>query len=259
MVVDVERTMENYRDAGNLKTRISIYQYRREAFDPVEHAAGLLPRGLDLILDVGAGFGRYTRRLREDRPEATVVAVDKAPGMLAEVPEPAMVADAQAIPYPDGGVDGVLALHMLYHVPDVAKAVAEFRRILKPGGVLLAATNAADDMGALYDLWRKAIETLPEADRYDPRGPLPNFDSANAPALLKARFDTVEAFEDTGLVSVPEPEPLLAYLRSARSLMDCGDEVYEASMLATGRLLDEYFAAHGTFDFEKRLVFYRCR
>ncbi|MEU6250762.1 class I SAM-dependent methyltransferase [Glycomyces sp. NPDC047010] len=259
MVVDVERTMENYRDAGNLKTRVGLFRFRRDDFDPVEFAAGLLPRDLGLILDVGAGYGRYTRRLRADRPEATVVAVDKAPGMLAEVPEPAMTADAQAIPYPDGGVDGLLALHMLYHVPDVAAAVAEFRRVLQTGGTLLVATNAADDMDALYVLWRKAIATLPEADRYDPRGPLPHFDSANAPALLKARFDTVEVFADTGPVSVPEPEPLIAYLRSARSLMDCTDAVYEASMLAAERLLAEHFASHTTFDFTKRLVFYRCR
>lgn len=50
-------------------------------------------------------------------------------------------ADAR-LPLGDGGVDVVLAMHMLYHVPDVPAPVAELRRIVKPGGTLLASTNS---------------------------------------------------------------------------------------------------------------------
>jgi SAM-dependent methyltransferase len=253
------RTMENYKDAGNLKTRIGVYGYRGDEYDPVDFAVGLLPERVGLTLDVGCGHGRYTERLRADHPEATVVAIDKSPGMLVEVPEPVMAADAQAIPYPDGAADTVLAMHMLYHVPDIAKAVAEFRRVLRPGGVLLASTNAHDDMTALYGLWDRAFRAVPEASGVSSASEVRHFDSANAPGYLEAAFGSVEVFEARGQVAVPEAEPILAYFRSARSFFDCDDATFELVMAATERLLDEHFDEHETFDFTKASVFYRCR
>ncbi|MQM28015.1 class I SAM-dependent methyltransferase [Glycomyces albidus] len=259
MAVDVERTMGNYRDAGNLKSRVNIYRYRKPDFDLEALALELLPDDLRYVLDVGAGFGRYTKRIRAERPEAVVVALDKSPGMLAEVPEPAMVADAQSIPYPDGSVDAVLAMHMLYHVPDVAKAVGEFRRVLRPGGTLVVSTNAHTDMAELYDLWNRAVAAVPGAVGYTGTTTVAHFDSANAPAYLEAAFDSVEAYERRGVVAVPEPGPLLDFLRSARSFFACGDNEFEDIVRAVEQLLADHFAHHETFDFNKESVFYRCR
>jgi len=50
------------------------------------------------------------------------------------------VIDAQAIPYPEAAFDAVIANHMLYHVPDRAAALAEMKRVLKPGGHVFAST-----------------------------------------------------------------------------------------------------------------------
>jgi SAM-dependent methyltransferase len=259
MAVDVERTMGNYRDSGNLKSRVSIYQYRKPEFDLEALVLELLPDDLGYVLDVGAGFGRYTRRIRAERPETTVVAIDKSPGMLTEVPEPVMVADAQSIPYPDDSVDAVLAMHMLYHVPDVAKAVGEFRRVLKPGGTLIVSTNAHTDMTEMYDLWNRAVAEVPGAVGYTGITTVAHFDSANAPGYLKAAFDSVETFERRGIVAVPEPEPLLDFLKSARSFFACGDDAFEGVVRAVERSLAEHFTEHETFDFNKESVFYRCR
>src|SRR5208283_2023666 len=49
-------------------------------------------------------------------------------------------ADAQALPFRSGAFDAVVANHMLYHVPDIAGALREIRRVLKPGGSCYAAT-----------------------------------------------------------------------------------------------------------------------
>ncbi|MEU5875167.1 class I SAM-dependent methyltransferase [Glycomyces sp. NPDC047369] len=259
MVVDVERTMENYRHTGNLKARVGIYRYRTPHFDPEALALELLPEDLGYVLDVGTGFGRYAKRIRAERPEATVVAIDKSPGMLSEVPEPAMVADAQAIPYPDASVDAVLAMHMLYHVPDVAKAVAEFRRVLKPGGTLLVSTNAGTDMAELYGLWDRAAASVPESVGYTGSTTVGHFNSENAPGYLEAEFDSVEAHVRTGVVAVPDPQPMLDYLRSARSFFQCGDEAFEGIVTEVERRLAEHLAVNDTFDFGKEVVFYRCR
>lgn len=259
MTARVENTMENYRDADNLKSRVGIYDFRTPRFDPVDYAARLLPDRLGFVLDVGAGYGRYTTRLRSDHPEATVVAIDKGPGMLAEVAAPVMVADAQAVPYPDDSVDAVLAMHMLYHVPDIAKAVAEFRRVLKPGGTLLVSTNSSVDMEGLYGLWNRAIDKVMGPGAFSSQTVVPRFDSASAPGYLEAAFASVETFEERGVVSLPEAGPALRYMRSARSFMPCDDAAHEAIMREAERAFAEHFAENATFEYEKTLVFYRCR
>lgn len=259
MPVEIERTMSNYAHAGNLKSRVSLYDYRTPRIDPVDIAAELVPADALLMLDVGCGYGRYLKRLRADHPEATVVGIDAAPGMLAGVEPPIMAADAQAIPYPDDSVDTVLAMHMLYHVPDIAKAVAEFRRVLKPGGTLLVSTNTHDDMAEPYALWGRAIRSVLGPDAFIPSAEVANFDSANAPGYLEAAFATVERFEERGLVSVPESGPLMDYLVSIRSYVDCDDAAFERILAAAAAELEAHFAIHDRFEFEKALVFYRCR
>ncbi|GAA2151369.1 class I SAM-dependent methyltransferase [Glycomyces lechevalierae] len=259
MTFDVERTMSNYRDTRNLKTRISIYDYRTPRIDPTDLAAELMPADPHLVLDVGCGSGRYVQRLRRDHPEAVVVGIDAAPGMLAEVEPPIMVADAQAIPYPDASADAVLAMHMLYHVPDIAKAVAEFRRVLKPGGTLLVSTNVDTDKGAYFALMKRAFTKVlgPDAPPVDSVNVL--FNSANAPGYLEAEFDSVESFEDHGTVAVPEPGPLLAFIDSTRSFFDIDDTAFDAIMAAIGEELDTHFAMHDHFEYNKGLIIYRCR
>jgi SAM-dependent methyltransferase len=259
MAVDVEHIMRNYRDTGNLKSRISIYDYREPRFDPVDFAAELLTGDPGLVLDVGAGFGRFTNRLRADHPEATVVAIDKAPGMLTEVDAPVMVADAQDLPYPDASVDTVLAMHMLYHVPDVAKAVAEFRRALKPGGTLLVSTNIRGDMSQMAELWDRVAGPILGPGGYSFNGAIRNFDSATAPALLEAEFASVETFQATGTVSVPEPEPILRFFASIQSFAECDDASMAVILDGIEQELAQHFAEHATFVFPKTLVFYRCR
>ena len=63
---------------------------------------------------------------------------------------PTEQAGADALPFPDASFDVLTARHMLYHVPSVPAALAEFRRVLKPGGRFLATTNVAAYMPELF-------------------------------------------------------------------------------------------------------------
>ena len=58
----------------------------------------------------------------------------------------------QDTPEPDETFDTAISNHMLYHVPDRQKTISELHRILKPGGLLLAATNGANHMIELAKL-----------------------------------------------------------------------------------------------------------
>jgi SAM-dependent methyltransferase len=64
----------------------------------------------------------------------------------------ARVGDAQDLPFDDGEFDCAVAAWMLYHVPDVDRAIAELARVLRPGGRLVAVTNSQGHLAEIYDL-----------------------------------------------------------------------------------------------------------
>jgi SAM-dependent methyltransferase len=74
------------------------------------------------VLDVATGGGHVARRLREEG--CTVVTVDPAPGMRADV-----VAPADHLPFEDGSFDVVTCRIAAHHFPDIRAAVAEMARV----------------------------------------------------------------------------------------------------------------------------------
>jgi arsenite methyltransferase len=95
------------------------------------------------VLDVGCGPGFYCEELaREVGPSGLVVGVDSSAPMLAlaerrceqyaniELRE----ADAGSLPAEDGAFDAALCVQVLEYVPDATAALAEMRRVLRPGG-----------------------------------------------------------------------------------------------------------------------------
>lgn len=95
-------------------------------------------------LDVGCGFGLETLRLAEAvRPSGHVSGIDKSQEFVALAQRRAAAAglaidlrtgDAQVLPYPDHGFDIVRAERVMVYLPEPAKALAEMRRVAKPGG-----------------------------------------------------------------------------------------------------------------------------
>lgn len=97
-----------------------------------------LPAGI--ALDVACGTGRHTRYLAEAGHR--VIGVDSAPAMLdravAKVPDAGFAeADMGRLPIADHAVDVVVCALALSHVPDLAAALAELVRVLRPGGHLV--------------------------------------------------------------------------------------------------------------------------
>lgn len=112
------------------------------------YAAGaveLLARELDLrpgrtVLDLGAGTGKLARQLVATG--ARVVAVEPLDELRAFVPPgiEAHAGTAEAIPLPDASVDAVVVAQA-FHWFDEAAALAEIRRVLRPGGRLALVSN----------------------------------------------------------------------------------------------------------------------
>lgn len=95
-------------------------------------------RGRD-VLEVGCGTGLVLRRLAEHARRA--VGVDLSPGMLARAKARGLdvhEGSATALPFADASFDVAVSFKTLPHVPDLALALGEMARVVRPGGVLVA-------------------------------------------------------------------------------------------------------------------------
>jgi SAM-dependent methyltransferase len=135
----------------------------------VAEAAIELLAGRERVLEVGIGTGRIARPLLARG--VPVVGVDLARKMmqrlLANLPAgasrpPLVQGAAERLPLAAAGFDAVLSVHVFHLIPDWRAAVAEVRRVLRPGGIFLAGYEwrEAEAPGArLMDQWRTIVQT----------------------------------------------------------------------------------------------------
>ena len=98
------------------------------------------------LLEVGSGLGEFCAWASATLG-GEVVAVDASPRMVeltARAGVEAVVADMRQLPFADAAFDCVVVNFALYHIPDPVIAIAEFARVLKPDGILVAATLSDD-------------------------------------------------------------------------------------------------------------------
>ena len=96
-----------------------------------------------VVADIGCGPGWYTRALRRTGVDVRPVDADEEElSRSGERLEGAIVGDAMALPFADASVDGVFSSNMLEHTPNSRRVLAEFERVVRPGGwVYLSWTN----------------------------------------------------------------------------------------------------------------------
>ncbi|MEV6103930.1 methyltransferase domain-containing protein [Streptomyces sp. NPDC051940] len=158
----------------------------RTAENSAAYLLGELRPGLR-VLDVGCGPGTITADLAERVAPGRVTAVDTAPGVLEDARAEAerrgattvdfAVADVERLDFPDDSFDVVHAHQVLQHVGDPVRALAEMRRVCRPGGVVAArdsdyaamtwypAAPELDDWLALYRRVARSNGGEPDAGR----------------------------------------------------------------------------------------------
>lgn len=251
-----EHLTRQYADPSNLETRRSIYRHRRPLLDLPQEVISRLGDVTGIVADIGSGPGAYVHRLRAARPELTVLALDLSPGMVAVAGQPGVVADATALPLPDGSCGAALALHMLYHVPDPAAAVAELARVRHPDGVVVIATNAAADKAELRTVCRQAVaaETgAPAGFDEDKR-----FTLEYGEQLAAAHFGQVERVDFRGEVAVPDAREVVDFVASGREFES--DEIpFDTVLQRVTDVAERAVAEHGAFRWTSHLGLLICR
>lgn len=209
--------------------RIRQSTHDQYSVPPVDFTAWALGcvrwRGDESVLDVGSGPGRWYTALKVKYPDLCYTALDLHEGMLAGHPgrHLAAVGHAERLPFRDGSFDVVMANHMLYHVPDIEGAVREFRRVLRPDGLIMATTNSAQNMPELQVLLRRAVTLLvpPGTSQFQvPAAPSDLFTLETGTRLLARYFYGVVRYDLPSQLVFPSVEPVLEYLESTRPMRE---------------------------------------
>ncbi len=222
---------QQYRDASNLEKRIALhrrfstnsYPWFRWVFDCYD----LPPRAR--LLELGTGPGDLWLENKKRIPAGwRLTLTDLSTGMARqggenlrrnmrrntrriERPFHYAAADAQDLPFPSNRFDAVIANHMLYHVPDLERSLAEIARVLRPEGKLYAATNGNRHMQDLYDLVNAFLPGLNYGVREY------SFGLENGAASLAPYFSQIQLLRYENGLRVTEVEPLAAYVLSMSS------------------------------------------
>ena len=162
--------MNSYASLADSYSRVAG-EYARRIFDELKDKPldrGLLERlaertrGKGVVCDLGCGPGQVARYLHEQGVE--VVGLDAAAGMitLAQQLNPAIPfirGDMLALDVPDSAWAGIAAFYSLIHIhrADMPQVLAELKRVLQPGGLLLLSFHIGDETLHLDEWWEKPV------------------------------------------------------------------------------------------------------
>ncbi len=239
-----EKVREQYATNANLRSRIALHD--RYSRSPVHYPLWIFDGyafGDDAdVLEVGCGGGNiWHENLDRIPPGWRLTLTDFSPGMvdaaravLGDRAEYA-VADVQELPFADASFDAVIANHMLFHIEDRSRALAELARVLRPGGTFRATSIGLDHLRELRELvppppdsqWAKTRE----------RFTIEQVAEELAPFFVGVEVEPVPGPQD---MEVTELEPLLDFVRSR------GD-VSEAELEPLRQVAEKDIAAQGYF------------
>jgi SAM-dependent methyltransferase len=196
---------------GRVRLARSVLRRHAVAGDVHEPVARrFVAEGLARVLDVGCGEGELARYL----PDDAWVGLDNSQTMLDRGPAGGVRGEATTLPFADESFDGVAILYVLYHLSDPRRALAEARRVMRPGGLIAVAAPSRHDS--------------PELAHALPKTPL-TFDAELAPGLLRGLFEEPEVKHwDAPLVELPTARDVRDYLIGKQVAPDRAQAVAEA-------------------------------
>jgi ubiquinone/menaquinone biosynthesis C-methylase UbiE len=252
-----------YASDANLSARQAIYRFQQPRVRTASWALDLAQLGgREWVLDVGCGNGLHLGDLSRREHRGLVCGTDLSPGMLTGARSRSAAAllagDAQAMPFGDATFDCVLAMHMLYHVPNRDLAIAEMRRVLRPGGVALALTNSHLHLEELNQLLSTVLRDVVGSAPESMRGYL-TFSSESGAPELRRHFASVERHDVRSELVVTEVEPIVAYVASMGAVAGPVSDAVGAILREVDRRARAMIEADGAFRIRTDVGCFICR
>ena len=250
---------EQYRDANRLKARIQLHQrfstnpngWFRWVFDQFD-----LPADIK-ILEIGCGSGSLWFENKDRIPPSwRIFLSDFSAGMVVETRSNLNIYlkqvsyemfDGTAIPFINNSFDAVIANHMLYHIKDRKKALAEISRVLKPGGTFYASTIGKNHQKELSQL--TASSKLSYPNYYSPALNPNGFTLENGSHQLNKWFKKISIHLYPDALMVTEAKPLIRYILSMLSSSEISNN--KEGIESLSRQIDRIIKQKGSIFIQK--------
>jgi SAM-dependent methyltransferase len=246
---------QQYTTSANLNIRIQLHE--RFSTNPVDWHRWVfdqfyIPAG-GRVLELGGGSGALWQKNLERIPaDWSITLSDFSSGMLDDARRNLgtsasrfqfAAVDAQAIPFAGNSFDCVIANHMLYHVPDRARAFAEIRRVLSPHGRFYAATNGEAHLREMKLLCERAGIAVSGVLNASAESP---FSLQNGAAQMAPWFSFINLVPLENGLAVTEAEPLIAFILASVPVHSVDDVKLQALHDLINEELAEQGAVHIT-------------
>lgn len=231
--MDRKAIEEQYRSSANLAARIALhrecstnaYGLQRWIFDRLSLAPG------QRVLEIACGTGSLWLENRDRIPrDLRLVLSDLSPGMVETTRRAVPGAAAYVacalpdLPFGDDFFDLVITNHMLYHVDERQRGLREIRRVLRPGGMLFAATNGREHL--------REIKALMSDFGIEGGDVSASFTLENGEEQLRQVFGDVRRDDYADALRVTDPELLLGYIASISPRVEAHRQEMRAAVAA---------------------------
>ena len=248
---------EQYANAGNLNTRISIHQKystNKMGFGNWILSNYKISQGMK-VLELGCGTGDMWKG-HEDLISAcsSLVLSDFSVGMLENAKVNIgknktveyRVIDIQDIPFEAESFDVVIANMMLYHVPDMNHGLSEVRRVLKKGGAFYCATYGEH---GIMEFLSKALNAYGVEDNANK-----NFTLQNGKEILEPFFADIQKLDYEDSLAVTNIDDLIEYIYSLSSMTSLSSVPKDEIREVLGK-----FVVNGVLNVPKEYGMFCCK
>lgn len=245
-----------------LNQRRNLYQFATPYYDLEDEVTQRLPLTKTKekrLLDVGCGNGALLLSLARRFPGVKLTGLDLSPGVFTQTATEAkqhkltidfFVGDVQNLPFGLESFDCVTAIHMIYHVPDIALGLAELARVLTVKGTLVLTANSQDSLPRMK-MFKREVAELMGVDLY--RQADDRFNIETGTELLRRHFSTVRLETCPSTIRLQDPEPYVHYLDSTRPFWQPvpGDHVWQRALTMIRKTIQVEIERTGEFTDQK--------
>ena len=211
---------QQYKTSQNLSARMNLWSYgsnpeslHKWIFTKIQVQEN------ERVLELGCGTGQlWLENFNKIPSTCSIVLSDFSKEMVSKAKENLQtlnlpiefeIVDAETIPYPNQMFDAVIACHMLYHVPNIQKALTSINRILKPGGRFISTTISQRHMQELKEFLSKFGLYSEEKKKL-----FSEYKNETGREILKPFFSEIKFYEYVNQVNIPSVDLVMSYIES---------------------------------------------